>query len=65
MKEYTAREFKRILEKNGYQYDRCKGDHATYKNAETKRQLTYNVVRFKPIVAQRLIKEHSLVVAYR
>ena len=60
MKEYSSREFKKILECNGFEYQRCKGDHATYKNSKGK-TITINLVRFKPIVAQRLIKEHCLV----
>ena len=64
MKEYRSREFEKILRMNGYSYERCKGDHATYKNAVGK-TITINLVRFKPIVAQRLIKEHSLMVTCR
>ena len=60
MKEYKSREFEKILKINGYSYERCKGDHATYKN-ESGKTITINLVRFKPIVAQRLIKEHCLV----
>lgn len=60
MKTYSTREFKKILQDNGYSYSRCKGDHATYKNNQGK-TITINVVRFKPIVAQRLIKENNLI----
>lgn len=60
MKEYSSREFKKILEYNGFEYQRCKGDHATFKNGKGK-TITINLVRFKPIVAQRLIKENALI----
>ena len=58
MKQYTIRDFKRILKDNGYEYVRCKGDHSTYRKDE--RVLTVNVVNLKPIVANRLIKEYGL-----
>ena len=60
MKQYSTRDFKRILQDNGYEYVRTKGDHSTYRKEN--KVLTINVVRLKPIVANRLIKEYSLVV---
>ena len=60
MKQYSTRDFKRILKDNGYEYSRCKGDHATYR--KDNRSITINIVNLKPIVCNRLIKEYSLVV---
>ena len=60
MKQYSTRDFKRILQNNGYEYVRTKGDHSVYRKEN--RVLTVNVVRLKPIVANRLIKEYSLIV---
>ena len=60
MKQYSTRDFKRILQDNGYEYVRCKGDHITYR--KDNRVLVINSVKLKPIVCNRLIKEYSLVV---
>ena len=58
MRQFKTREFRRILKDNGYTEIRMKGDHATFKkNGDT---ITINVVNLKPIVANRLIKEHNL-----
>ena len=58
MRQFKSREFRRILKDNGYIEIRMKGDHATFKkDGDT---ITINVVNLKPIVANRLIKEHNL-----
>ena len=58
IKQYTAREFRQILNRNGYKYIRCKGDHATYNNG--KKSITFNTVRPKSVVIHRLIKDYGL-----
>ena len=58
MKQYSTRDFQRILKENGFVYLRSKGDHFTYRRDN--RNLTINVVKLKPIICNRLIKEYSL-----
>lgn len=60
MKQYTVKQFKKILKDNGYSYDRTKGDHEVYIK-ENKNPISIPVVRMKSVVALRLIKENSLV----
>ena len=61
-KGYTGKEFKKLLSKNGYIYSRCKGDHFTYK--KDKNTITFNFRKLTRSLAQRLIKEYSLVEAF-
>ena len=56
-KEFSSKEFKRILMDNGFEFVRCNGDHYIYKrNNETA------VVNKKlnKMVARRLLKTHNL-----
>lgn len=58
MKQYTLREFIRILEFNNFYYNRHKGDHAIYVNKEGKHiSIPKNL---KCVIALRLIKENKL-----
>lgn len=58
MKQYTLREFIRILEFNSFYYSRHKGDHAIYVNKEGKHvSIPKNL---KGVIARRLIKENKL-----
>lgn len=55
-----AREMKKILRNNGYEYLRCKGSHFIYSNG------TYTIAVNKDLnamVAKRLIKQYHLQVA--
>ncbi len=55
-----AREMKKILRDNGYEYLRCKGSHFMYSNGR------YTVAVNKDLnamVAKRLIKQYHLQVA--
>lgn len=58
MKQYTQREFIRIVEKNGFHYDRHSGSHAVYVNDRGK----HISIPKKPecVITHRLIKEHNL-----
>lgn len=55
-----AREMKKILRNNGYEYQRCKGSHFMYSNG------VYIVAVNKDLnamVAKRIIKQYHLQVA--
>ena len=58
MRQYTSREFIRIVEFNGFYYNRCKGDHAIYVNDKGKHvSIPKNL---ECVIALRLIKENNL-----
>ena len=60
MRQYTLREFIKIVEFNGFYYDRCKGDHAIYVNDKGRHiSIPKNLER---VIARRLIKENNLVI---
>ena len=59
MKQYTSREFIKIVEKNGFYYDRHNGSHAIYVNDEGRHiSIPHNL---ECVIARRLIKENNLV----
>ena len=59
MRQYTSREFIKIVEFNGFYYNRCKGDHAIYMNDNGKHiSIPKNL---ECVIARRLIKENNLV----
>lgn len=57
MKQYTQKEFIRIIKKNGFSFNRNSGDHAIYikdgKHISVPQKL-------ECVIARRLIKENSL-----
>ena len=58
MRQYTSREFIKIVEFNGFHYNRCKGDHAIYVNDKGKHvSIPKNL---ECVIALRLIKENNL-----
>ena len=58
MRQYTLREFIKIVEFNGFYYDRCTGDHAIYVNDKGKHlSIPKNL---ECVIALRLIKENNL-----
>jgi predicted RNA binding protein YcfA (HicA-like mRNA interferase family) len=58
MRVFTDREFKRILDDNGYRYKRSSGDHQIYVNATGRHiSVKYPV---NPCISRRLIKEYEL-----
>ena len=58
MRQYTSREFIKIVEFNGFYYNRCKGDHAIYVNDKGKHvSIPRNL---ECVIALRLIKENNL-----
>ena len=60
MRQYTSREFIKIVKFNGFHYNRCKGDHAIYVNDKGKH---ISIPRsLECVIALRLIKENNLVI---
>lgn len=60
MRQYTSREFIKIVESNGFHYNRCKGDHAIYINNKGRHiSIPRNL---ECVIALRLIKENNLVI---
>ena len=58
MKQYTQKEFIKIVERNGFQYDRYNGSHAIYVNDEGRHiSIPKNL---ECVIARRLIKENNL-----
>lgn len=58
MKQWTSREFIRMLKKNEYTYSRHNGDHAIYVN-KSGRHISIPK-KLVDVIARRLIKEHNL-----
>ena len=60
MRQYTSREFIKIVEFNGFYYNRCKGDHAIYVNDNGNHiSIPKNL---ECVIARRLIKENNLII---
>lgn len=60
MKQYTSREFIRIVKNNGFYYNRHSGDHAIYVNNKGRHiSIPKNL---ECVIAYRLIKENNLVI---
>ena len=58
MRQYTSREFIKIVEFNGFYYDRTRGGHSIYVN---KSGIHISIPRnLECVVAHRLIKENNL-----
>ena len=58
MRQYTQREFIRIVRNNGFYYNRHNGDHAIYMNDEGRHiSIPKNL---ECVIARRLIKENNL-----
>ena len=63
MRQYTSREFIKIVEFNGFYYDRYNGDHAIYIN--DKGEHISIPRRLACVIARRLIKENNLIVNFK
>ena len=58
MRQYTQREFIKIVRSNGFYYNRHNGDHAIYVNDEGRHiSIPKNL---ECVIARRLIKENNL-----
>lgn len=63
MRQYTSREFIKIVKFNGFYYNRYNGDHAIYVNDKGKHiSIPKNL---ESVIARRLIKENNLEVNIR
>ena len=59
MRQYTSREFTKIVKFNGFHYDRHNGDHAIYVNDKGRHiSIPKNL---ECVIARRLIKENNLI----
>lgn len=59
MKQYTFREFIKLVERNGFHYNRNNGSHFIYTNNEGRHiSIPKNL---KNVIARRLIKENNLI----
>ena len=58
MRQYTQREFIRIVKRNGFLYNRHSGDHAIYVN-EKGRHISIPQ-KLECVIARRLIRENKL-----
>lgn len=58
MKQFTHREFVRVVVANGFYYDRHNGDHVIYLN-EKGRHISIPL-KLESVIARRLIKENNL-----
>ncbi len=59
MKQYTQREFIRVVRKNGFSYSRHNGDHAIY--VKDGRHISIPQ-KLECVIARRLIKENQLII---
>ena len=60
MRQYTSREFIKIVEFNGFYYRRHNGDHAIYVNDKGRHiSIPKNL---ECVIARRLIKENNLII---
>ena len=58
MRQYTSREFIKIVEMNGFHYSRHNGSHAIYVNDDGRHiSIPRNL---ECVIARRLIKENNL-----
>lgn len=57
MRQYTQKEFIRIVKRNGYSYSRHNGDHAIYVRDGKHISIPQ---RLESVIALRLIKENKL-----
>ena len=59
-KEYTYRQFRTILRKNGYVFDRYSGDHCIFSNDVNTISIPFHGKEINRMLALRLIKENNL-----
>ena len=63
MKQFTHREFVRVVVANSFYYDRHNGDHAIYVNDKGRHiSIPKNL---ECVIARRLIKENNLVTDFK
>ena len=60
MRQYTQKEFIKIVENNGFRYKRHNGGHAIYLN--NKGNHISIPKKLESVIARRLIKENALII---
>ena len=63
MRQYTSREFVKIVKFNGFRYSRHSGDHAIYVNDKGRHIIIPR--NLECVIARRLIKENNLVTDFK
>lgn len=63
MKQYTRREFVKLVRRNGFEYTRSHGSHDIYYNKEGRHiSIPQTLV---DVIARRLIQENKLILKYK
>jgi predicted RNA binding protein YcfA (HicA-like mRNA interferase family) len=62
MKQYTQREFIRIIRRNGYTFNRHSGDHAIYVRDGKHLSIPQ---KLNSVIARRLIRENNLITEFK
>lgn len=60
MKQWTHREFVKVVKHNGFSYNRHSGDHAIYVNKDGRHISIPHTLQ--SVIANRLIKENNLTI---
>lgn len=59
-KEYTFRDFRALLRRNGYVFQRYSGDHIIFSNDRNTISVPFHGKEINRMLALRLIKENNL-----
>ena len=59
-KEYSFREFKKLLHENGFEYLRVTGDHYIFSNGISLISVPNHGKKLNRMITRRLIKENNL-----
>lgn len=57
MRQYTQKEFIKVVKKNGFRYERHSGSHAIYSRNGSHISIPH---KLECVIARRLIKENNL-----
>lgn len=63
MKQYTRREFVKLVRRNGFEYTRSHGSHDIYYNKEGRHISIPQTLA--DVIARRLIRENKLILKYK
>lgn len=59
-RNWTAKEFQKLLKANGYVISRYSGDHIIYVKPNCTQHISITATRINMMMARRLIKENNL-----
>lgn len=63
MKQYTRREFVKLVRQNGFEYVRSRGSHDIYYNKQGRHiSIPQTLV---DVIARRLVRENKLILKYK